>query len=272
MVEAGATDAAMIRVAGAMSMDDKFPEARKLLGKLLWEKKQFREAVEQWQQVLAITPEDEEAKNLLAKAKRQLKLRTVRIIAALIAVVVIFMFALFVPTYISFKSINMHLEQVSKNNVQLAELQQQVKFLEKQQENLAADISDIMETNKREIADIKTEIKVKLGYLSQSLVPLLESIRPANAEIMAMRIQKLQNKQGELHGLEEKYQSRNLFIIDFIARAITGTRLKLVETEMKPLQDKYQKQVVPWEQALKTVKELTDKSYGTESSGESNQR
>ena len=67
-----ATDEAIARASGVLALDGRNAKARKLLGKLLWGKGQIREAAQQWERAAALTPDDEQLRNLVSAARRRL--------------------------------------------------------------------------------------------------------------------------------------------------------------------------------------------------------
>ena len=63
----GATDIAIQKVLSSLGLNEQQVDARILLGKLYWKKGQFREAINNWTYVTALSPENQAAKTLLAK-------------------------------------------------------------------------------------------------------------------------------------------------------------------------------------------------------------
>lgn len=76
--EAGAADAAALRLAGCLALDEQFVPARRLLGKILWQQGRRDEAVFHWRRGLAVAPQDEELKALAAQADREVARRRAR--------------------------------------------------------------------------------------------------------------------------------------------------------------------------------------------------
>jgi tetratricopeptide (TPR) repeat protein len=80
MARSSQTTLAICHANAALSIDERFVPARKLLGKLLWKKDSRREAIEQWEQAAALDQDDKEISRLLIEAKRDLRgHRTIRI-------------------------------------------------------------------------------------------------------------------------------------------------------------------------------------------------
>lgn len=75
LAQAGALDAALLRAATAVSLDERFAPARTLLGKLLWRKGQFAEAVSQWEQTAAVDPGSRTIAELLRSSRTKMRRR-----------------------------------------------------------------------------------------------------------------------------------------------------------------------------------------------------
>lgn len=74
----GATDIAIQKVLSSLGLNEQQVDARILLGKLYWKKGQFREAINNWTYVTALSPENQAAKTLLAKARQKSLTRSIR--------------------------------------------------------------------------------------------------------------------------------------------------------------------------------------------------
>ncbi|HYF96017.1 MAG TPA: hypothetical protein VD969_27710 [Symbiobacteriaceae bacterium] len=72
LVEVGATEVAIGKVAAALALDPSLVQARVLLGKLLWNRGQAQAAVTQWEQAASGAKEDPEIPRLLDAAARKL--------------------------------------------------------------------------------------------------------------------------------------------------------------------------------------------------------
>ncbi|MFW6119008.1 MAG: tetratricopeptide repeat protein [Planctomycetota bacterium] len=121
LADAGATDAAMARAAAALSLDDEFVPARKLLGKLLLGKGRVEEAIAQWEQAAAQCPEDGEVQRLLSSG-RELKSRRLVKRASTIAVgILVASLVLFGLPYVHYRTASRRVDTLLSP---LAELQE----------------------------------------------------------------------------------------------------------------------------------------------------
>lgn len=66
----GNLDAALENACTAVNLDARSIPARILLGKILWKKKQREEAVRNWNAVLSVSPDNEEAQSLIGEARK----------------------------------------------------------------------------------------------------------------------------------------------------------------------------------------------------------
>jgi tetratricopeptide (TPR) repeat protein len=293
LTEVGAIDSAIIKVMAALNADTQFVEARKLLGKLLWKKKQFSQAIEQWKQVLAITPEDKDAINLLSCAKQHVKIRMMSIVVCLIVGIAFLSSLVAVPTYLLFATkgygesnkaglaSTAHIDtqvlyqavsdQITdrrkrdSNDLQTFEqyiqtqldgLHQKIERLGEQQTEVISELSKAFDANKKEILTTQVIIDTQNKHLTQSFVSLLECFRPTNANELLVSIEKLGSKLEQLRKLEEKYKSRGIFLIDAFNVNDVRNKIAHIENQLDSLEAEYNTQVVPWMQAMETVKEL----------------
>lgn len=214
--ELGATDSAISRLMSALTINEQFIEARKLLGKLFWKKKCFREATEQWKQALAIATDDKQIKDLLLAAQRRLKLRIIQNVTAVTLVVIILVLICFLPVYILFKSTDMRLEQVEENygstisqysklnekvrvseqqnskliSNQFDDLKQEIESLKKQQESLFAALTQSTESSRGEIAAAKTRL--------EDLIEQIENLDAQYKDAISVLSRAIESNKGEL--------------------------------------------------------------------------
>lgn len=72
----GAWDSAMLRLSAALALDETFWEARRFLGKLLWETGAEAEAIRQWRLAARLAPQDQELTESLQTAVQTRKARS----------------------------------------------------------------------------------------------------------------------------------------------------------------------------------------------------
>jgi flagellar motor protein MotB len=113
-VKSGETDTAMIKARNAVDLNERFVEARILLGKILWKKNQYKEALLQWETVAKIDHNNQPIKDLINTAKQQIKkirkkqilFKTMRISGLVIIIMLLFF---------SYNIINKRLGDVKKD-------------------------------------------------------------------------------------------------------------------------------------------------------------
>lgn len=286
MVNEGAVDTAINRVMAALSIDDEFPEARKLLGKLFWRKKQFADAINQWQQLLAARPEDKEILELLTRAKHKQRRKRMLKFTVSAAVLAMFIFLLSTQIYVLLKvstgqtkqpveialetalqnggivnQENQFIDRVSSSQTSNSEqdaglhnLERMIVEIQQKQAALAKDI----EADRDAISETNQKIEIHQHNIAKSLSTMLELLRPKDIEILEGQIKALELRAEVLRGWEEKYKSRDIFLIDAINRGVVKDRLSRVEKELELLKERYDRQMAPWNKALEIAKSLDE--------------
>lgn len=279
MAKVGAIDNAITKAIGALSANDHCTEARKLLGKLFWKKKQFCQAIDQWEQALAFTPEDEELKELLSSAKQKLRLQTLKKTFLSAIILVVLLCIVFIPSYMLLRNIrrysnnefsnetfvtqrefNQFIEPYQETSKRLENLKQQIEDLSNQQIETISTLTKAIESNKNEIITAGITFDKRNIHLTRSLILLLESLRPSNAEDLVVEINELNSELERLHKLEKKYRSRGIILIDAINVNDTRKKINRIVRRLDSLQKQYNEQVVPWQRAMEIIKESQNES------------
>jgi hypothetical protein len=164
----GATDIAISRLMSVLSLNEKFIEARKLLGKLFWKTKHMREAINQWKQALTFAPNDQEIKDMLQVAGQRMKLRLFRNVFITLIVVLILVLAFYMPAYILFKTSNMQIvrltNQYQNTILQYSRRYEDLRALEEKKYEI---ISNQYDDFKRELDSLKTQQGNFVAILAQ---------------------------------------------------------------------------------------------------------
>ena len=100
LAEFGAIDLALNHAMASLSWDNHYVPAITLVGKLLWQKKRFHEAIERWSQAASLSPEDKDIKNLIEDGRVYLKRRRLlHIFYASAATIIVGVAFVFLPLY-----------------------------------------------------------------------------------------------------------------------------------------------------------------------------
>jgi hypothetical protein len=340
----GNTDLALCHAQGAVAMDENLMPARKLLGKLLWRKRRFEDAIRQWTQAAMLGPEDHEVQGLLITASASLKVRVAKRVCLGVAGVVLLYacmwfawhlagigandesrpsavaipatFPLTVAPAPSASELSPLLPEAPPNNPDAERLSQafdsyrtshsrtdtnfQVltdsldtvrRELASIQDTLAAErqqrgqvvaqcaiLQQQMDTRRKELDSAQDALAVERQrreravaqftvlqqqmdkqrkWRRESLLPILASLRPPNADKLAAEIRTLRAESIRLEAAEKRYQARDLFLIDAIAASGAHDKLVRVKGELKLREAEYQKRMVPWEKATARLRAET---------------
>jgi len=220
LARAGATDAAIVRAAAAVTNDGRLIVARKLLGKLLWKVGRRSEALVQWQQAAELAPDDAELHGLLRRADRARPTRTMRIVTATALAGAVLLCATALALFHSDRTA----ERLAKLTVTVAELASDKST---SNEKLAGDIRRL-ERRAQEAEDRARHALSDLAKLREAkrqsdvrLVELDESLRGVGQSLELIRTQLASQRRANA-SLSKQLRARDQQQRDFIRDSLTA--------------------------------------------------
>jgi len=174
LAEAGAVELALTHALASLSWDNHYVPAITLVGKLLWQKKRFHEAMERWRQAASISPGDKEVNSLIEHGRVFLKRRRLlHVFYASAAVLVMAVVFLFLPLY-TFMSAD---KKISAMSMTVSNLSGQARTLSENQAMLSARIEDQTDgahNFEASIDELRHELKAEISKLSEKFLLVSE--------------------------------------------------------------------------------------------------
>jgi len=211
LAQAGAVDGALLRAAAAAALDERFTAARVLLGKLLWRKNQFAEAVDQWQEALALDPDNRDVKQLLASARGKMRRRSLLGAARAVGAVFAFAAVLVVAVVVSAQYVGARPAQSGPNRSDADDWRAFYGHSDAEYDQLKASLSDV-----------NTKLTAANAELAAARTDLASGLAARNE--MSRSFQSQLQQLAENHGRERAELSR---ANDSAAAAIESLRQEL---------------------------------------------
>ena len=135
-------------------------------------------------------------------------------------------------------------------SMRLDQLAAQLGQVRQQQEQSAAQASAAIDQLHCDLRRERMESAARLEWLRNSMIPLFQSLRLANADELAARVRDLSARKEELQRRREEYEKWNLvpFRLMFARQDLTEC-----EWELRACQAEYEAHVVPWERGMQSL-------------------
>ena len=189
LANTGKVDLALTWACSAVALDGRFVPGRTLLGKILWRKKQFREALYHWEAAAGIEPENLEVRSLIEKAGKEIQASEKRrflvrsmgfVFLAILLIVILFSF--------------------SVRRARIGSMEENVALSKAETNSLKAQLTEHQNTYIYSKTDVE-EMSEKLNRLESQIAEYKSSHPLSDHEVSIMR--------NRLAALEEIEESRN---------------------------------------------------------------
>lgn len=110
----------------------------------------------------------------------------------------------------------------------------------------------------RALAEVRERLMARDAWLRDSVLPIVDSLRPPKAKDLAASIVEKKSKLAEFRLREEKFRTRNVIVIDTIRLSAMERKIAQAEAEIKELEGYHGRQLEPWERAVTTLRADVD--------------
>ncbi|MFQ5473738.1 MAG: hypothetical protein ACE5FA_12765 [Dehalococcoidia bacterium] len=107
----------------------------------------------------------------------------------------------------------------------------------------------------RELEMQRSLLRALRMHFGNSVMPLVEALRPPDADDLRVKIAQLTGKLDNLRARRDKCRTRNAFLIDALNVDSLDRKIRRTKTKLAAAQQEYEARVVPWQRALQTLKD-----------------